>query len=74
MRPPYWRIEGDSLINPEGEIVARLVPNLSALRRRELIFHVEEEVRRAYHKGRQDAEEEVRAISEPVYEAPEAYR
>ena len=41
MRCPRWRIEGDALINPEGEVVARLIQNLSSLRRRELIDHVE---------------------------------
>jgi len=70
VRHLHWRIEDDFILNPRGEIVARLIPNLSALRRRELIDHVENAERRAYAKGRQDAEEGVRA---EIYEEPEDY-
>ena len=54
-----WRVEADRIVNPQNETVAMILSDLSSLRRRDLIDHVENAVRRAYHKGRQDAETEV---------------
>jgi hypothetical protein len=64
VRHPHWRVEADRILNPENETVAIIPPDLSALRRRELIDHVENAARRAYAKGRQDAEEEERTTIE----------
>jgi hypothetical protein len=65
VRYPRWRVEADRILNSQNEPVAMILPDLSALRRRELIDFIENAERRAYAKGRQDAEEEVHTIAEP---------
>jgi hypothetical protein len=58
-----WRIEGDEIRNPRGEIVALIVKTLPAIQRQELVKHVVDGARLAYLRGREDVAEE---LCEPV--------
>jgi hypothetical protein len=65
VRFPKWKIEGDLIRNSQGEVVVELITGLSAIRRQELVERICEAPHKAYNRGRQDSEEEVRAIRDP---------
>lgn len=54
-----WRIDGDDVINPRNEIVAKIINGLSSIRRAEFIDHVLDGPRKAAARVRAEFEEEV---------------
>jgi hypothetical protein len=53
-----WFIDGDASRNPRGEIVARILPNLSAIKRQEIREFVEDAVHEAVAEARYEWEHE----------------
>lgn len=56
-----WHVEGDDVVNPNNEVVARIVDGLPAVRRQEFIDHVIDGPRKAAALARQEFEQEAQA-------------